>query len=80
MLQVDSQYIEDSGLFLPDVILKELWRIVLNPYGHERTNIEEQKLEKIIKVMKGVGWGTLEMGVDAQRGYHFRRLQRKARK
>ena len=79
-LEVDEKYVEENGLYLADVILREMMRIVLNPYGRERTSIEEQKLGKIMKVMKKVGWGELELGLAAKRGYHFRRLQRKARR
>lgn len=78
MLQVDERYIDEDGFYLPDVILKEMWRIVANPYGRGRTNIEEQKLGKIMNVMKKLGWGELAMGLAAKRGYHFRRLRKKA--
>lgn len=58
ILKIDPRYIEENGASLPEVVLRELWRIVLNPYGKpDVTNTQERQLGHIMKAMKGLGWG-----------------------
>lgn len=59
-LLIDYQRIGELDLNLPEVVLKELWRIILNPYGAPEDvsfNVQERQLAHIMKAMKALGWG-----------------------
>ena len=57
MLDLDLVYANQLGLEIKDLILKELWRVVLNPYGEPfRSPLTERKLYHIMHAMKELGW------------------------
>lgn len=59
ILELDEEFIKQKGLCLADVVLKALWRLVLNPYGAPEDvsfNIQERQLGHIMKAMKALGW------------------------
>lgn len=57
ILKIDPPYIEEKDLSLPDIILGELFRVVLNPYRKpDRTATQKRQLRHIMKACKGLGW------------------------
>lgn len=53
---LDPEYIEELGLSLKDVVLREMWRVVLNPDGRpHRNNVTEHKLDCIMRLMHAAG-------------------------
>ena len=57
MLDLDPDFAKRLGLEIKDLILQELWRVVLNPYGEpSRSPLMETKLYHIMHAMKELGW------------------------
>ena len=57
VLEIDKDYLQGEGYYLPDVVLKEMWRVVLNPYQHPDDIYSERPLKHIMKAMVSLGWG-----------------------
>lgn len=58
-LEIDLAFIEENQLNLAEIILEELWRVVLNPYHRpERTGNQDRIVRHIMGAMRKLGWGS----------------------
>jgi len=62
-LWIDPGYVEQNKGCLPNLVLRELWRVVLNPYSPpNRSSIQEKQLDHIMAAMVKLGWGRNKEG------------------
>lgn len=56
-LYLDENFIAEKELSLPNLVLEEMWRIVLNPYQKPtRNGVQDHQVKHIMKIMKRLGW------------------------
>ena len=73
ILQLDHEEIRKQHIQLEDAILKECWRIVLNPYARpddQSYDLQEKKLKHIMMAMNTLGWRKLPPIVNPDDGLY----------